>query len=110
MFLFVTYSTGQDELMAALQQLQDQLTNNGLAPLVESATNVQDLLSCAAVGQALLTRRAVLKQRKAGKPIRNDAKELAREVWLVICSVFSSVDNCGRDIIYFVSINFCRHS
>lgn len=66
--------------MNALKQLQDQLNNNGLAPLAESATNVQDLLSCAAVGHALQTRRAVLKQRKAGKPTRNDAKELAREV------------------------------
>lgn len=82
--------------MAALQQLQDQLTNNDLAPLAAGVTNVQDLLSCAAVGQALQTRRAVLKQRKAGKPTRNDAKALAREVRPLAVSHFDR----ERNVLY----------
>lgn len=75
-------STGYNELVAALQNLQGQLNKHGLASLAGRVTNVQSLLLGPVVARALHIRSAVLQRRRprTQNAIRTDAKALAKEV------------------------------
>lgn len=79
---FLVYSTGYNELVAALQQLQGQLNKNGLASLAGRVTSVQSLLLGPVVARALQIRSAVLQRRRprTENAIRTNAKSLAKEV------------------------------
>lgn len=78
----MAHSTGYNELVAALQQLQGQLNKNGLASLAGRVTNVQSLLLGPVVARALQIRSAVLQRRRprTENAIRTNAKALAKEV------------------------------